>query len=181
MIWTPRLATSNDIPEMEQLIPLSVRSLQATHYSPMQLESALGPVFGVDRQLIHDRSYFVVEQQGEILGCGGWSKRRSLFGVDAARSEPDPELNPAVDPARIRAFFVHPAWARRGIRSSILAACEEAIQKAHFRVTELVATLTGEPFYAAHGYIVAERYEVNITSNVRLPVVRTAKVLSPPD
>ncbi len=181
MIWTPRLATEDDVPALEQLIPLSVCSLQAAHYSPAQMEAALGPVFGVDRQLIRDGTYFVVEQKGEIVGCGGWSKRRSLFGSDTARSGFDPELNPACDAARVRAFFVQPALARHGIGRSILIACEQAIGEARFQTIELVGTLTGEPFYAAFGYTVVERYEVAMTGNLRLPVVRMTKVLRGPD
>src|SRR5690242_13201933 len=115
MNWTPRLALDSDIPALEELIPLSVRVLQAAHYSASQLDAALGPVFGVDRQLIRDGTYFVVEESGRIIGCGGWSKRRTLYGGDRERPGEDEELNAEADPARIRAFFVHPDWARRGI------------------------------------------------------------------
>jgi len=140
----------DDVPALEGLIPLSVRTLQAAHYSPAQMEAALGPVFGVDRHLIADGTYFVAEQDGQIVGCGGWSRRKSLFGGDAAREcSEDSLLDPVRDPARIRAFFVHPAWARRGIGRAILAACESAIVAARFPVAELVATLAGEPLYAA--------------------------------
>ena len=109
--WEPRLAQEADIPQLEVLIPVSVRALQAAHYSPAQMEAALGPVFGVDRQLIRDGTYFVVEYESQIVGCGGWSKRRSLYGGDRDRVEADPELDPKCDAARVRAFFVHPAWA----------------------------------------------------------------------
>ena len=99
-----------DIAALEELIPASVRGLQTAHYSPAQMEAALGPIFGVDRQLIRDGTFYVVETSGAILGCGGWSRRRSLFGGDKDRTEPDPELDPAREPARIRAFFVHPQF-----------------------------------------------------------------------
>jgi GNAT superfamily N-acetyltransferase len=128
MDWRPRLAREEDIPALEALIPISVRALQAMHYSRAQMEAALGPVFGVDRQLIRDGTYFVVERDGQIVGCGGWSKRNSLFGGDSGRSSEDALLNPECGSARIRAFFVHPAWARRGIGRGILAACESAIK-----------------------------------------------------
>jgi N-acetylglutamate synthase-like GNAT family acetyltransferase len=177
MDWSPRLAREDDIPALERLIPHSVRVLQAGHYSPAQMEAALGPVFGVDRQLIEDGTYFVVEQAGEIVGCGGWSRRRSLFGGDHGRTDPDPELDPRHDPARIRAFFVHPSWARRGIGRSILLACERAIRHAEFRTVELVATLAGEPLYAAFGYTPAERYGVAMRGDLTLPVVRMVKRL----
>jgi GNAT superfamily N-acetyltransferase len=173
----PRLAREEDIPTLEQLIPLSVRALQAAHYSPAQMEAALGPVFGVDRQLIRDGTFFVVEKDGEIIGGGGWSKRRSLFGGDHDRVGVDPELDRRHDPAHIRAFFVHPAWARRGIGRSIVAACERAIREAGFQTVELVATLAGEPLYTSCGYAPVERYEVPMAGRLSLAVVRMTKRL----
>jgi GNAT superfamily N-acetyltransferase len=176
--WTLRLAREVDIPALEELIPLSVRSLQSAYYSPAQMEAALGPVFGVDRQLIRDDTYFVAEHDSQVVGCGGWSKRKSLFGSDQARASGDDGLlNPAREPARIRAFFIHPAWARRGIGRGILAACEAAILGAGFKKIELVATLAGEPLYAACAYLVAERYEVPLKDGLTLPVVRMCKRL----
>src|SRR5258707_5676214 len=118
--WLPRRATEAEIPQLEQLIPLSVRVLQAKFYSPDQMAAALGPVFGVDHQLIRDQTYFVVEHEGAIIGCGGWSSRRSLFGSNDASQDPGPELDPSHEAARIRAFFVHPNWIRRGVAASIL-------------------------------------------------------------
>src|SRR5882672_2151814 len=127
MNWTLRLARKNDIPALETLIPLSVRNLQAPYYSSAQMEAALGPVFGVDQQLITDGTYFAVERDGRVIGCGGWSRRRSLCGSDQGKTpESEDLLHSEVDPARIRAFFVHPDWARRGIGRSILLACETA-------------------------------------------------------
>lgn len=178
MDWPVRLAREDDVAALEQLIPLSVRSLQAAHYSPAQMEAALGPVFGVDRQLICDGTYFVAEQGGDIVGCGGWSKRTSLFGGDGARDEPDAELNPMRDAARVRAFFVHPDFARRGIGRSILLACERAIHGARFRSIDLVATMAGEPLYAACGYTVVQRYEIALSGGLFLPAVRMTKRLS---
>jgi hypothetical protein len=174
--WCPRLAVERDIPALAELIPLSVRALQAQHYLPEQLETALDTdVFGVDRQLICDRTYFVVECDGPIVGCGGWSKRRSKCGGDRYRTEPDPELEPQCEPARIRAFFVHPQWARRGIGRCIMTACEVAICAAGFRNVEIVATLTGEPLYAAFDYTVVERFELPLATGLGLPVVRMTK------
>lgn len=173
--WELRLASAKDIPALEVLIPLSVRSLQAAHYSPAQMAAALGPVFGVDRQLILDGTYFVAEQQGQIVGGGGWSRRKAMFGGDRDRAGADALLDPKSEPARIRAFFIHPAWARRGIGRSILAACEAAIRQAGFQAIELVATLAGEPLYAANGYSVIERYDVLMADGLTLPVVRMAK------
>ncbi len=170
-----RLARLEDIPALEVLIPLSVRGLQGGVYSEAQREAALGPVFGVDRQLICDGTYYVVEQAGEIVGCGGWSRRKAVFGGDRGRSAEDEGLDPALDPARVRAFFVHPAWARRGIGRRILSACESALCAAGFREAVLVATLTGEPLYAAFGYAAVERYEVSLSAGLTLPVVRMTK------
>jgi GNAT superfamily N-acetyltransferase len=175
MNWTLRLAREDDIPAIEKLIPLSVRSLQAAHYTPAQMEAALGPVFGVDRQLILDGTYFAADLEGRLIGCGGWSKRRSLFGGSAGRKAEDGQLDPAREPARIRAFFVHPDSARQGIGRSILKACETAIVGAGFHNAELVATLAGEPLYAASGYLVVERYEINMSGGLGLPVVRMSK------
>lgn len=175
--WRPRLAHEDDVPSLEALIPVSVRALQARHYSPAQMEAALGPVFGVDCQLIRDGTYFVVEHDAKIVGCGGWSKRRSLYGGDGHRVEADPELDPGRDAARVRAFFVHPTWARRGIGRSIMTACERAIIAAGFRTVDIVATLTGEPLYASFGYTVVERYEITMGVNLNLPVVRMTRYL----
>ncbi len=174
-LWPLRTARESDVPALETLIPLSARVLQASHYSSAQLDAALGWIFGVDRQLIRDGTYFVAEDHGLLVGCGGWSKRRSLFGSDHARSTEDPQLDPAQDAARIRAFFVHPEWARRGIGRSIMAACERAIIKAGFGSVDIVATLAGEPLYASFGYAEVERFDIPMTGGLSLPVVRMTK------
>lgn len=173
--FTIRLAREEDVPALEVLIPLSVRALQSQHYCAAQMEAALGPVFGVDRHLINDGTYFVAETAGQIAGCGGWSRRRAVFGGDRSRAGEDAFLDPAVDPARIRAFFVHPAWARRGIGRAILEACEKALMAAGFCEAMMVATLTGEALYAALGYSVEERHEVPLSNGLTLPVVRMKK------
>jgi GNAT superfamily N-acetyltransferase len=174
-LWPLRLANESDVPALGKLIPLSVRALQAHCYSTAQMDAALGPVFGVDRQLIRDGTYFVAERDDAIVGCGGWSRRRSLFGGDSDRKQEDALLDPQRDPARVRAFFVHPDWARRGIGRSIMTACEQAIIAAGFRTVELSATLPGEPLYASFGYAAAERYEIPMTGGLSLPVVRMTK------
>lgn len=115
-----RLVTAGDIPALEELIPLSARLLQAAYYSALQIEGALGTVFGVDRQLITDGTYFVAEAEGGIVGCGGWSKRSSPYGGDQGKFGVDPLRDPARDAAMIRAFFVHPEFARRGIGRCIM-------------------------------------------------------------
>ena len=186
--WSLRLAREDDVPAIEALIPLSVRGLQASHYSAAQMEAAIGSVFGVDRQLICDGTYFVVKHtaslpaatsgavdQNELIGCGGWSKRKTLFGSDHQTNRDDAELDPAHDAARIRAFFVHPAWARRGVGRAILEECEKAIRAAGFKAIELAGTLPGEPFYAAFGYASGERSDVPLANGLSLSIVRMTK------
>lgn len=172
-----RLANESDIPALEELIPLSVRGLQAATYTRAQMEAAIGPVFGVDRQLILDGTYFVVESEGMLAGCGGWSRRKAVFGGDRARRGEDEALDPTQNPARIRAFFVHPDYARRGIGRLILTRCEEAIRGSGFREAIMVATLAGEPLYASFGYAVIERYEIPLSGGLSLPVVQMGKAI----
>jgi GNAT superfamily N-acetyltransferase len=172
-----RLACIEDAPALERLIERSVRTLQAGDYSEEQREGALGTVLGLDRQLIRDGTYFAIEAEGRIVGCGGWSRRRTLFGADRVPGKDDAWLDPAVDPARIRAFFVDPEWARRGLGTRILEACETAARKAGFERLELAATLTGIPFYKVHGYAEGERIEVPLGNGCTLPVVRMTKAV----
>ncbi len=173
--WTPRLAVAADVPALEELIPLSVRALQSPWYSAAQMEAALGPVFGVDRLLIEDGTYFVIEAEGEIVACGGWSQRTAMFGGDRHHAGQGARIDPAHEAARIRAFFVHPQWARKGLGRSLLEACEAALLAAGFRRAEMVATLAGEPLYQAFGYATMERYEVPLRDGLTLPVVRMGK------
>lgn len=173
-----RLAVPADVPALVALIDLSVRTLQARDYSPEQIEGALGTVFGVDSQLIADGTYFVVEtSQPVLIGCGGWSKRRTLFGSDHGPGREASLLDPLRDNARIRAFFVHPDWARRGIGSLILQTCETAASEAGFRGFELGATLTGEKLYAVRGYRPVERGEVPLSNGASLPIIRMVKTV----
>jgi len=181
MDWDLRLACVDDIPKLEALIEQSVRKLQAPSYSTAQMDGALGTVFGVDRQLIRDQTYFVVERKGALIACGGWSKRSSLFGSDTARLEEDALLDPRSQSARIRAFFVHPEFARRGLARAILEACEDAIRVAGFRNIELGATLPGVPFYRAFAYQEGERLEVPLVNGLSLPIVRMIKNLATAD
>ena len=178
---TLRPAVSADIPEIERLIHISVRALQRGDYSAAQIEGALGTVFGVDSRLIADGTYFVAETQCEenkiIAGCGGWSKRRTLFGSDHQAGREDTFLDPKSEAAKIRAFFVHPEWARRGIARRILEHCENAARSEGFWRFEMGATLTGVPMYAACGYTEYERLEVALVNGCSLHVVRMGKIL----
>lgn len=182
---TIRLAEARDIPALRELIAASVRGLQVGDYSAAQLEAALSSVYGVDTQLISDGSYFAAEVGGKEtesplrVGCGGWSRRKTLYGGDGwknrALADEDSLLDPKKDAAKIRAFFVHPDWARRGIGGMILEACEKAAWAAGFRRLEMGATLTGVPFYRAKGYVELAGVEVPLGEGLTLPIVRMVK------
>ena len=170
-----RLAVIQDVPALKELIPLSARELSKGYYTSRQTESAIKYIFGVDTQLITDRTYYAAESGGEIVGCGGWSRRRTLFGGDQMKAEEDPMLDPSLDAGRIRAFFIHPRWARRGIGRGIILACEEAARADGFTRMELVSTLPGEPLYASMGYEVYERIDIPMADGVTLPAARMRK------
>jgi N-acetylglutamate synthase-like GNAT family acetyltransferase len=179
MNLTIRLATEADIPAIQELIRESVSGLSSQFYSPRQIASALSHVFGVDSQLISDGSYYVASIEGRIVGAGGWSKRKTLFGGDQLKSDAtDDLLDPRKDAARIRAFYVHPGWSRKGIGSRILQACEVAAETAGFSELELVATLPGEPLYLAKGYKKVEAIQIETPDGESLPAFRMAKTLS---
>jgi GNAT superfamily N-acetyltransferase len=171
-----RAAVERDVPVLRDLIDASVRGLQAGDYTPEQIDAALRKVFGVDSQLIADGTYLVAETSGgAIAGCGGWSKRKTLYGGDVWAAREDSLLDPAQDAAKIRAFFVHPNWARRGIGTLILEACEKAAMEAGFTRLEMGATLTGVPLYRARGYTALETLAVPLGDGLMLPIVRMEK------
>jgi RimJ/RimL family protein N-acetyltransferase/N-acetylglutamate synthase-like GNAT family acetyltransferase len=173
-----RQATTADIPVLESLIEISVRELQAGDYSQAQIEGALSRVFGVDTQLIEDGSYFVVEAGSTIVACGGWSKRKTLYGGDQLIGREDSLLDPRADAAKIRAFFVHPWWTRLGLGSMILEACENAAEAAGFGSFEMGATLTGVALYRSRGYEAVEEIGVPLDNGLTLPVIRMGKSAS---
>jgi GNAT superfamily N-acetyltransferase len=175
-----RRAHMGDVAQLADLIDRSVRELQRFHYSERQIEAALHRVFGVDSQLITDDTYFVVTPESDsnlIVGCGGWSRRRTLFGGDQWLGREESFLDPDCDAAKIRAFFVHPEWTRQGIATLILDHCESAIREAGFTRAELGATLTGVPLYAARGYIERERSEAQLDDGITLSIIRLEKTL----
>lgn len=151
--FTLRPATTDDIPELNALIARSARALSHGFYSPQQIESAVRHVFGVDSNLVADTTYFVVSDGTELVACGGWSRRRTLYGGDQRPIGSDEWLDPAVDAAKIRAFFVAPEYARHGIGRRLLGACAEAARAAGFSRLELMATLPGVPLYTACGFV----------------------------
>jgi len=175
MNLTLRQGVPADIPALRMLIDASVRGLQAGDYTPAQIEGALETVYGVDGQLIADGTYFVVEAANVIVGCGGWSKHKTLFGGDRWTAREDSLIDPLHDAAKIRAFFVHPDWVRRGIGSMILEGCEKAAIAAGFTRLEMGATLTGVPLYRARGYVALESLDVALQNGESIKVVRMEK------
>jgi GNAT superfamily N-acetyltransferase len=177
-----RKATVADVPRLQEVIEASVRGLQAEFYSPSQIEGALQSVYGVDSQLIADGTYLVAEitesQETEIAACGGWSKHKTLYGGDQYAGREDSLLDPAQDAAKIRAFFVHPKWARRGIGGLILQACENAAREAGFTRLEMGATLSGAAFYQAKGYEAIENQQVPLANGETLEIIRMAKEIA---
>lgn len=171
-----RLARLEDGPAIERLVRASVHGLQADVHTFDEREAALGVVFGLDTRLVRDGTYFVIGDGAELEGCGGWSFRATPFGADAGDRD-DRRLDPAKDAARVRAFFVHPDRARRGVGSRILTACEAAAADAGFRRLELTATLTGEPFYARRGFVAVEQFRIDMADGLSLPAVRMRKTL----
>ncbi|MGB2670032.1 MAG: GNAT family N-acetyltransferase [Candidatus Acidiferrum sp.] len=190
-----RKAVAADLPVLRGLIEASVRELQADDYTAEQMEGALEKVFGVDSQLIADGTYFVAEvrkvgalseeenkrsakdseSEWVVAGCGGWSKRKTLYGSDHWTQREDSLLDPEHDAAKIRAFFIHPAWARRGIGSRILESCEIAACTAGFTSYEMGATLTGAKLFGKKGYVAMEKIEVSLKKGLSLPVIHMAK------
>ena len=183
-----RVALAADVPALRELIQLSVRTLQAQDYSPEQMEAALRSVFGVDSQLIADGTYLVAEaalsrdnSAGEsqtdfvLAGCGGWSKRKTLYGGDRWRERQDDLLDPRHDAAKIRAFFIHPDWARRGIGTRILDACEAAAMAAGFTRFEMGATLTGAKLFGERGYVPLKQIDLALENGITLPIIHMEK------
>jgi GNAT superfamily N-acetyltransferase len=160
---------------LSALIAESARVLSRGFYTPAQIDAAIQYVFGVDTRLVDDGTYYVVDAAGEIVACGGWSRRGALYGGDRRPMQEAPLLDPARDPARIRAFFVAPAWARRGLAGRLLGVCETAAAAEGFRSLELMATLPGVPFYARHGFVEVERAFDRVPSGIELEFVRMVR------
>jgi GNAT superfamily N-acetyltransferase len=180
-----RKAAPAEIPALTDLIHASVRALQTEDYTEAQREAALKHVFGVDSQLVADGTYLVAESADPeaatraglptIAGCGGWSKRKTLYGGDVWTQREDSLLDPTKDAAKIRAFFIHPAWARRGVGTLILDACERAAAQAGFTRFEMGATLTGAKLFAARGYVPIRQIELSLADGHVLPVIHMEK------
>ena len=173
-----RVAQLNDAPVLHELIAASVQELMVHAYTVKQLEGALGVWLGLDTQLIIDGTYYVIEvnnPDSSIVACGGWSRRNTLYGSDNRPNREDTLLDPRVDAARIRAFFVHPDWNRRGLGSILLRECESVASSEGFTKLELGATLSGIPLYERHGYICGEKVELPLPGGDSLAIVRMEK------
>jgi GNAT superfamily N-acetyltransferase len=177
MSWHLRAATAADSAEIQELIARSIRALGARDYSSDQIEAALQGAFGLDSQLVADGTFFVVESAGQLIGCGGWSYRRTLFGGDARADRDAGTLDPAKDAAKIRAFFVDPAAARRGIGTALLEHCEAEARRQGFRRVEMMATLPGVRLYEARGYVPGARVHHPLAPGVSIEFVPMSKSL----
>lgn len=172
-----RVARLSDVARLNALIAESAEALSRGYYTPEETASLTRYVFGVDTQLLADRSYYVVERGGEFVACGGWSARRTLFGGDQTKQGADPLLNSTTEAARIRAFFVHPSAARQGLGRLLLEHCEAAAAAAGFRRLTLMATLPGEPFYRGLGYEPLEAVQHPLPDGTTVRFLRMGRAL----
>ena len=172
---TVRHATRADVNAIEQLIEAAVSELQKAFLDDRQIESSRA-IMGVDTRLVDDGTYFIVEMDGDVVGCGGWSRRATLYGGDHSSGRSDELLDPRKDAARIRAMYTHPRYARRGVGRLILSRCETAAGHEGFRRVELMSTMAGEPFYLAFGYQTHERV-TDDRGGAPVPLVRMTKRL----
>lgn len=179
MDFVIRKAEVGDISQIENLIAASVRGLSRDVYDNRQIELSIRTVFGVDTELINDGTYFVVESSnGELAGCGGWSKRKTLYGASVYESSRNSELlDPKVDAAKIRAFFIHPEFARRGVGTLILEHCEREALSAGFKSAEMMATLPGVKLYEVRGYEAGEKHDVPVGDGVNIICIKMRKQL----
>jgi GNAT superfamily N-acetyltransferase len=176
-MFTHRLATEDDLPAIRALMDLAIAEHLKAFLDPAQVELSKS-IMGLDTQLIADRTYLLVEEGGRLAGCGGWSRRATLYGGDHSTSQRNAALlDMATDAARIRAMYTHPDFARRGVGRLILAICESAARDAGFRSVELMATMSGEPLYRACGYTDIQRITAASRDGVDVPGVRMGKTL----
>jgi GNAT superfamily N-acetyltransferase len=177
--YSLRPARISDVSAARALIDDSVRGLSREFYSASEIDASLVHVFGVDTQLIDDGTYFVIERDGALAAVGGWSGRKTLFGGDQHKSSDDDRLDPAVDPARIRAFFVHPGHARRGLARRIFDACHDAARAAGFESLELASTLPGVALYKTLGFRELEPIDVPMPGGLVLRCIRMDRPIDP--
>jgi GNAT superfamily N-acetyltransferase len=175
-----RKAVLEDVPDIQALIARSARALSSGDYRTAQIEGALRGAFGVDSQLLKDQTYFAAEEDGSLVGCGGWSYRATLFGGDAGSNRDATRLDPSRDAAKVRAFFVDPCHARRGIGTLLLERCESEARAHGFRKAELMATFPGLRLYAARGYHGAARVRIDLGEGESIDFVPMQKSLVVP-
>lgn len=173
-----RLAAPADVGEIQSLVARSIRALHAGEYDNAIIDEAIEHAYGVDWQLIRDGTYFVAMIAGEIVGAGGWSYRQTIAGAHGPEDPPAPRLSPSIDAARVRAFYVDPGCARRGVGRLLLRASEQAAIAAGFAWAELTSTLPAVPFYAAHGYALLGGYDLALPSGNVLELCRMTKRLA---
>jgi GNAT superfamily N-acetyltransferase len=173
--FVSRVATREDLPALRPVIEAAIGELQKGFLDAAQIESSRA-IMGLDTQLIDDGTYFLVESGGRIAGCGGWSRRATLYGGDHSAGRDAALLDPAVEPAKVRAMYTHPDFARRGVGRRILALCEDAARAEGFRVLDLMGTMAGRPLYEGAGFRVIERLSDD-TGGVPVPLVRMRKTL----
>jgi GNAT superfamily N-acetyltransferase len=167
----------DDREAIKQLIAESARYLSREHYNRAQIDAAIATVFGVDTDLIEDGTYFVAESSGLLVGCGGWSRRKTLFGGDQYATRDKGYLDPESEPAKIRAFFIHPDHARKGIARAILTRCEDEARADGFHALELMATLPGIAFYESCGFSKQGNLDLDLVDGVKLELVPMRKEL----
>ena len=167
----------DDCESMTQLIAESARILSREHYNDAQIDAAIAVVFGVDTTLIEDGTYFIAEISGTLAGCGGWSRRKTLYGGDQFSSRDTGYLDPKSEFAKIRAFFIHPDHARKGVARAILTRCEDEARAHGFRGLELMSTLPGIEFYKSCGYTERGSFELDLREGVKLELVPMQKKL----
>lgn len=178
MVPEVRKANLNDIEAISGLIEASVRGLARGIYTEQQIELSIKSVFGVDTDLIADATYFVAEIDGRIVGCGGWSRRKTLYGASRYSESRDPEfLDAKTDAAKIRAFFVHPDAARKGVGTAILDTCESEARAFGFSRAEMMSTLPGKPLYSARGYTGSELVLIPVGDGIEIECVKMSKRL----
>lgn len=174
-ILTHRIATRDDLVALRALMDAAIAELQRPFLNERQVASSR-TIMGLDTQLIDDGTYFVVEIDGELAGCGGWSRRATLYGGDQSPGRDAAVLDPAKDAARVRAMYTHPRHARKGVGRKILSVCEDAARRAGFGRVELMATMAGEPLYRACGYEPVEQV-LDDRGGAPVPLVRMTKAL----
>lgn len=176
--WTLRIATEADIPAIRPLMDRAIRGLLRPFLSDAEVDASF-EVMGLDTRIIADGTYFAVEENGALIACGGWSRRATLFGGDHSAGRDPALLDPATEPARVRAMYTDPDHVRRGIGRAILIACGQAAAAEGFTRVEMAATLAGEPLYRAAGYEPIEHFEANTSKGVRVPLIRMGKAIDP--